>query len=116
MQTNIMTTPADKTIRMRYIGSDGSSHDVSACAGESLMQVATANRVKGVDGDCGGNCACGTCLIRIDDRLAARLAPAEKEERDLLSFLGRRGPTFRLGCQIRVTPEMDAITAAVVHE
>lgn len=108
-----MTATTEEDLKLRYIDVDGNAHDVTASVGDTLVQVATANRVKGVDGDCGGNCACGTCLIHLEEDLAKRLASPEKEGKDLLSFLGRDAPRFRLGCQIRLTPDMSAITAVV---
>ena len=108
-----MSTLVDGEVRLRYIDVDGRAHELRASVGETLMLVATTNRVRGVDGDCGGNCACGTCLIRIDEPIANRLDPPAKDERELLAFLGRKEHGYRLGCQIRLTAEMDDFTATV---
>ena len=40
---------------------NGTSHAIEAETGKSLMQNAIDNGVPGIDADCGGACACGTC-------------------------------------------------------
>lgn len=108
-----MSTLVDGEVRLRYIDVDGRAHELRASVGETLMQVATANRVRGVEGDCGGICACGTCLIGIDEKIANHLDPPGKDERGLLAFLGRNEHSYRLGCQIRLSAEMNDFTATV---
>jgi 2Fe-2S ferredoxin len=101
------------SLQLRYIDVDGKAHQVDASVGDTLMQVGTSNLVRGIDGDCGGNCACGTCLIKLEDHVAKQLAPPAKDERELLAFLGRNEPTYRLGCQIRLTSDLHEIIATV---
>ena len=40
---------------------NGQDHTIEAETGKSLMQNAIDNAVPGIDADCGGACACGTC-------------------------------------------------------
>jgi 2Fe-2S ferredoxin len=40
---------------------DGASHTIEAETGKSLMLNAVENFVPGIDADCGGAGACGTC-------------------------------------------------------
>ncbi|WP_156502705.1 2Fe-2S iron-sulfur cluster-binding protein, partial [Oleiphilus sp. HI0067] len=42
---------------------DGTEHSLSYENGQSVMEVATENMVPGIDADCGGECACGTCHV-----------------------------------------------------
>ena len=41
-----------------FVSHDGQKHEAPIEEGQSLMQVATNNAVPGIDGDCGGQCAC----------------------------------------------------------
>src|SRR3546814_4895147 len=50
-----------------FIQPDGRSQSVDAPVGQSLMEAATTNLVRGVVGDCGGSCSCATCHLYIDE-------------------------------------------------
>jgi 2Fe-2S ferredoxin len=93
-------------IRITYVEHDGTEHAVDASPGETLMSVALDNAVPGIDGDCGGNCACATCHIYIDGELGAG---ANDEERDMLSIADNVQENSRLGCQIQTTDAMDGL-------
>ena len=56
--------------KITYIEFDGTEHVVEAPPGETLMSVAVDNAVPGIDGDCGGNCACAICHLYVDGELA----------------------------------------------
>ena len=49
-----------------FVSHDGQKHEAPIEEGQSLMQVATNNAVPGIDGDCGGEAACGTCHVIVD--------------------------------------------------
>ena len=49
--------------KITYLAPDGTEYIVEAAIGESLMTVALDNSIPGIDGDCGGECACGTCHV-----------------------------------------------------
>jgi 2Fe-2S ferredoxin len=100
-------------IRVRYIDSAGKSYDIDAIEGDSLMTVATGHSVRGIDGDCGGNCACGTCLIRLDPATRDRLTPPSAAERELLDHLAVSHHDHRLGCQINVDKNLEGLTFVV---
>ena len=91
-------------VTMRYVDRDGAEREVTANVGESLMTVATGNKVLGIDGDCGGNCACGTCNVLIESQVALTLNPPDAVEPELLEFIGSDASKgYRLGCQVTVT-------------
>ena len=95
--------------KITYIESDGTQHTVDARVGDTLMSVAVDNGVPGIDGDCGGNCACATCHLFIDSELTGQ---ASDEERDMLSIADDIRENSRLGCQISITEQMDGL---IVH-
>jgi 2Fe-2S ferredoxin len=99
-------------IRIRYVAHDGAERVVDAEPGGSLMEAARHNNVVGIDGDCGGACACGTCQIRVDAVWLSKLKEKARDEEAMLEYAERSGPTSRLACQITITEEMDGL---VVH-
>jgi len=100
-------------IHIKYIDSTGKSFPVSAYEGDTLMTAATANAIPGIDGDCGGNCACGTCLLHIDARFIDLLTAPGAGELELLSHLGVSHRDHRLGCQITLSKKLDGATVTV---
>ena len=50
-----------------FIEHDDTEHVTEFGVGSTLMQIAVDNAVPGIDGDCGGECACGTCHMIVPD-------------------------------------------------
>ena len=92
--------------KITYVATDGTEYSVEADIGESLMTVALDNSVPGIDGDCGGNCACATCHIYVDNPAAGT---ASEEEKDMLSIADDVQDNSRLGCQITVSESLDGL-------
>jgi ferredoxin, 2Fe-2S len=78
--------------------------------GQSLMQAATANNVKGIDADCGGLLTCATCHVYVREPFASRLELPTADELGMLEFTASpRAANSRLSCQIKLTPELDGL-------
>lgn len=92
--------------KITYVEFDGTEHVVDATVGETLMSTALENSIPGIDGDCGGNCACATCHLFVDGELAGG---ASEEEQDMLAIADGIQDNSRLGCQIAVTEAMDGL-------
>jgi 2Fe-2S ferredoxin len=92
-----------------FITSKGEHHPVEVAAGVSLMNAAVDNRVPGIDGDCGGQCACATCHVFIDAPWAGLLPAPTSTEDEMLNFTAERVSASRLACQITVTDALDGI-------
>ena len=95
--------------RVRFITFDGSLHEVEVAAGTTLMQAATEHGVPGVDGDCGGQCACATCHCYIEAPWSALTGARTAAEEQMLNFSAGLQETSRLGCQVTVTDALDGI-------
>ncbi|CAA0092519.1 Ferredoxin-6 [Zhongshania aliphaticivorans] len=91
------------TIEMTFIESSGIKKVVEAKIGDSLMSVAKNNMVEGVDADCGGCCACGTCRIYMDENNPALFGEADEMEAAMLDFAAEGDSSQRLSCQIIVS-------------
>ena len=51
--------------KITYVEANGTEHVVELPLGISLMQGAINNLIPGIEGDCGGLCACATCHIYV---------------------------------------------------
>ena len=58
-----------------FVAHDGEKHEAGLVEGRSLMQIATDNAVPGIDGDCGGETACGTCHVIVDPQWSGEVGP-----------------------------------------
>ncbi len=100
--------------RIVFIEHDGTRHEVDVEAGTSLMAAAVDNDVPGIDGDCGGNCACATCHLYVDSTWREVVGePVSETERDMLGFADGVTSASRLGCQVAVTPDMDGLVVTL---
>jgi len=98
---------------IRFAQHSGTTQDVPITEGSNLMGLARANGVRGIDGDCGGSCACGTCHVIVDAAWAAKLGPRNAEEERMLSMMDDRKPHSRLACQILATTALDGLRVQV---
>jgi 2Fe-2S ferredoxin len=102
-------------IRVIMVQQDGQEVVIEdAKIGESLMLAAKARGVDGILGDCGGGCACATCHVYIDPAWQAVVGrPDDIEELtlDMVSDITR--DNSRLGCQIKLRPELDGLRVTV---
>ncbi len=99
--------------RVTYITPDGIRHDFDAAVGVSLMQLATGEGIPGIIGECGGVMSCATCHVYVDPDWYAHLREPKADETAMLEFADEPRETSRLGCQIRITPELDGIVVRV---
>ncbi|MDE2404333.1 MAG: 2Fe-2S iron-sulfur cluster binding domain-containing protein [Sphingomonadales bacterium] len=94
---------------MTFIEADGARFDVACAEGGSLMEAARAADIRGILADCGGNCACGTCRVFVDENWLGALAPIAELEAATLEMRDEPGPNERLSCQLPVTAAMDGM-------
>ena len=97
--------------KITYIEFNGTEHVVDVAEGLSVMEGAVQNLVPGIDGDCGGVCACATCHVHVDQAWMDRVGPPEEGgmESDLIQFAEGTTETSRLACQIPMVPELDGL-------
>jgi 2Fe-2S ferredoxin len=92
-----------------FIAHDGQRSEVEVPLELSLMRAATDNNVRGIDGDCGGVCACATCHVFIDPEWAGRVGPRTAQEEEMLNFAAGVQDNSRLACQISMRAELDGV-------
>ena len=95
-----------------FIHPDGKRVELTVKIGESLLEIAQAHGIP-IEGACEGSMACGTCHVIVDPAWTAKLAKPSDEEQDMLDLVYGLTRRSRLGCQIRMTPELDGLVVAL---
>src|SRR3954467_929622 len=100
--------------KVTYVEYNGTKHQVEVPVGLSVMRGAVNNAVPGIDADCGGECACATCHVYVDEAWlgVVGLPTPGSQEASMLSFAAITQPDSRLSCQIPVT---DALNGLIVR-
>lgn len=99
--------------QVTFIAFDGTRHTVDAAPGLSLMRAAIDHGVPGIDGDCGGQCACATCHVFVEAPWAALAGPRTAREDDMLNFAAELRDSSRLACQIPVTEALAGLVVSL---
>ena len=94
---------------IKYVEYNGTIHEVDVPIGTSLMQAAVSRMVPGIEGDCGGLCACATCHVYIDENWYGKCDSPEELEVSILDFAFDVKENSRLACQIEMTDDLDGI-------
>ena len=92
-----------------YIEHNGKEHVIDAPVGQTLMEAAVKHAVPGIDAECGGACACGTCQVYVDEAWRERTGAISEMEQAMLDFSEKVGANSRLSCQIRITTALDGL-------
>jgi 2Fe-2S ferredoxin len=92
-----------------FIEHSGEQHTTPIKEGKSMMITAIDNGIPGIDADCAGSCACGTCHVIVDDNWIDALRMAVGDEIMILDLTPEKAKTSRLSCQINITAAMDGL-------
>jgi 2Fe-2S ferredoxin len=99
-------------LKVIFIEHSGARHEVDATPGDSVMQAAVNKSVPGILADCGGNCSCATCHVYIGAPWSGRIPEPAADERAMIECAMDVRETSRLGCQVKLTPELEGL---IVH-
>jgi ferredoxin, 2Fe-2S len=94
---------------VNFIAADGTTQQVQVSSGTNVMQAARDNDVPGIEGECGGACACATCHCYVDPAWLDKVEPASAVEKGMLDCVIDPEANSRLGCQIQITDQLDGI-------
>ncbi len=98
--------------KITFLSPDGARKEVEAPLGLSVLEIAHKNGID-LEGACEGSLACSTCHVIVDDAWFDKLDEATEEEEDMLDLAFALTHTSRLGCQIKITPELDGLTVTL---
>jgi len=99
--------------KVTYIEHDETPHQIEVPSGMSVMEGAVRNGVPGIDADCTGNCACGTCHVYIDAAWQAAVGSPGPGEAAMLELANNTKPNSRLSCQIKVSDALDGLVVSM---
>lgn len=94
--------------KLTFIDRDGTRREVEAPDGLSVMEVAHLHGVE-LEGACEGSLACATCHVIVEPEWFEKLDEASENEEDMLDMAFGVTATSRLGCQIRMSDELDGL-------
>ena len=89
--------------KVTYVEANGTAYEIDVPAGVSIMQAAVNHMIPGIEGDCGGLCACGTCHVHVPAEWADHCGVSDQLEQDMLQFAFEVDATSRLSCQVAMT-------------
>ncbi len=95
--------------KITYIENGGVEHHVDVPTGLSVMDGAKRFTIPGIEGDCGGACACATCHVYVEAGWSERLPPMEELEKEMLDFAFDTKENSRLSCQIKVDDSLEGL-------
>lgn len=87
--------------RIRFLPMDIT---VEVPEGTAILDAALDNDIR-IDHNCGGNCACSTCHVIINEGYGT-LSPPTEDEEDMLDEAENLTDTSRLACQCRITKDL----------
>ncbi|MBV9467273.1 MAG: 2Fe-2S iron-sulfur cluster binding domain-containing protein [Solirubrobacterales bacterium] len=100
-----------------YQSPDGALTEIDAPVGATVRNLALANGVDGIVGECGGELMCASCHVYVDEQFLERLPPVQEEEDEMLeSTACERLSNSRLSCQIKMTDELDGLLVRLPEE
>jgi 2Fe-2S ferredoxin len=99
--------------RIIYVEHNGRQHEVEVADGVSLMEGALGNGVPGIDGDCGGNCACATCHVYIGAGWETKTGARSEAEDAMLDLADGVQDNSRLACQIFAGPQLEGLVVTM---
>lgn len=98
--------------KLVFILTDGTRQEVEAPLGLSVLEIAHQNHIS-LEGACEGSLACSTCHVIVDPEYYSQLDEASEDEEDMLDLAFGLTHTSRLGCQIKMTPELDGLVVTI---
>lgn len=103
--------------KITFLFADGSTREVDAPTGFSVMEVAQKHDIEQIEGACGGGMACATCHVYVHPDWQEKCLPPEgkrsEEEEDMLDLAFEVRDDSRLCCQIQVDETLDGLIVAL---
>jgi len=102
-----------KTVNVTFIEASTNKESVIAAhVGSTVLETAHKNAID-LEGACEASLACSTCHVVLDKESYDKLPEPSDEENDMLDLAFGLKETSRLGCQIKLTPELEGMKLTV---
>lgn len=99
-------------LHITFITKDGKQLTYEVAEGDNILDIAQAHNLD-MEGACGGSCACSTCHVIVDPEYYDKLEEPDDDENDMLDLAFGLTETSRLGCQVKMTKELDGLRVAL---
>lgn len=99
-------------LHITFITKEGEQLEYEVAEGDTILDIAQAHNLD-MEGACGGSCACSTCHVIVDPEFYDEIPEPDDDENDMLDLAFGLTETSRLGCQIKMTKEIDGIRVAL---
>ncbi len=98
--------------KLVFVLPNGEEKEVEAAIGLSVLDVARQNEFP-IEGACEGSLACSTCHVIVDEEYFDMLDNPSEDEEDMLDLAFGLTSTSRLGCQIKITDQIDGLKVKI---
>jgi ferredoxin len=95
-------------ITVNWILKDGAIQSVRGKIGVNLLELAHKKDID-LEGACEGSLACSTCHVILEPPVYDTLPEPSDEENDMLDLAFGLTATSRLGCQVKLSKELDGV-------
>ncbi len=100
------TTPSPCSVRVTFVDKNGVERRVEGKEGQNLVDLAHRNDIE-LEGACECSLACSTCHVILEGKVYNKMESPSEEEEDLLDLAFGLTSTSRLGCQVKLTTDME---------
>jgi 2Fe-2S ferredoxin len=101
-----------ETVQVTLIDHRGAATVLEVEVGQSVMEAAVVQGVKGIPAECGGAPQCGTCSVYVPEAWTGA-EPAGELEREVLELNNKLDSNRRLSCQLFAAPSWDGLTLRI---
>lgn len=103
---------AGEELHITFITKEGKQLSYEVAEGDTVLDIAQHYNLD-MEGACGGSCACSTCHVIVDPAFYDSIPEPDDDENDMLDLAFGLTETSRLGCQVKMTKELDGLRVAL---
>ena len=81
--------------------------------GFTILDIARKKNID-IEGSCEGSLACSTCHVLVEEKWFDKIIPANDDEKEILALLPDLKKNSRLGCQVKLTKNLDGIEIIIL--
>ena len=96
-------------LKVTFMDKDGDEFTFQVAKGDNLLDIAQSEDLE-MEGACGGSCACSTCHVIVESQeMYDKMEEPDDDENDMLDLAFGLTETSRLGCQVKMSKELDGL-------
>mmetsp|Transcript_62176 Transcript_62176/g.145695 ORF Transcript_62176/g.145695 Transcript_62176/m.145695 type:complete len:245 (-) Transcript_62176:45-779(-) len=120
VEQDLIAQQGKKLIRFQVEADGSQPFSCEGFEGMSLKEIAEHGRGQGasllaeyIECACSGVMACSTCHVYLDEASFKAAGPPDDAEQDMIELAFEPGETSRLGCQLRLSSELEGMTVKI---